>query len=313
MAIAGLLLLHIYLDLHRLRGKHLLLCGLPYLLCAAGWAVYVSQDMEAFVSQFAGNAAAGDRFSALEAPWKAVPGEVSRYLTAFGFGPGASMLEHARIAVLIAYIAAFSILIASRRMRREAGSRLVLGLAGSYVVLMTLGEGKKSELYLVYILPFFAIAAGIVVYRIWLQQPARRPLLACAVLGLVAFQAADILYSIRRSNYQTRYLPGVNFVRGYMTESTLVLGPSELAFELGFRKNLVDDFRLGYYSRKRPDLIVLDGNYKEVIRTFEAEDPEVYEYIQRLMDSQYRKVYSDATFDIYASNLPAARSGTDRF
>ena len=46
----------------------------------------------------------------------------------------------------------------------------------------------------------------------------------------------------------------------------LIMGSTELGWELGWKSNLVDDFRFGFFTGKKPDIIVTDKNrYQEWI------------------------------------------------
>jgi hypothetical protein len=73
------------------------------------------------------------------------------------------------------------------------------------------------------------------------------------------------------------------------------MGGAELAFELGFDANLIDDFRLGYYSGKRPDFIVANNIYRGWFNRSRTRHPEIHQHIQRLLGASYREVGKSST------------------
>ncbi len=78
------------------------------------------------------------------------------------------------------------------------------------------------------------------------------------------------------------------------------MGSSELGWELGWDSKLVDDFRLGYLTGKRPDIIVLDKNrYQEWIPNLQKFDPKAYRYTTGLLSSQFREVHRNEGYTVY--------------
>jgi len=82
--------------------------------------------------------------------------------------------------------------------------------------------------------------------------------------------------------------------------STLIMGSAEMGFALGFDEHLIDDSYLGYYSGKRPDFIVVDEIYATSFRGSQVERPAIYDHINRLLAEQYKLVYDQALYRIYA-------------
>jgi hypothetical protein len=81
------------------------------------------------------------------------------------------------------------------------------------------------------------------------------------------------------------------------------MGSAELAFELGFGGNLVDDPRLGYRSGKRPSFIVIDKNrYAEWIPQYEQREPDTYRYIHDMMAREFHQVLDNPAYKVYARN-----------
>ena len=75
---------------------------------------------------------------------------------------------------------------------------------------------------------------------------------------------------------------------------------SELGWELGWKSNLVDDFRLGYLTGKRPDIIVTDKNrYQEWIPNLKMQDPKAYTYTTNLLENEFHPVHRNEGYITY--------------
>jgi hypothetical protein len=62
----------------------------------------------------------------------------------------------------------------------------------------------------------------------------------------------------------------------------------------------VDDVRLGLYSGKRADLIVIGEPYEEALKEYETHQTVEWQHIQRLLAEDYREVYDHELYKIYA-------------
>jgi hypothetical protein len=91
----------------------------------------------------------------------------------------------------------------------------------------------------------------------------------------------------------------VSFLRRNVSKGQFIVGPAQLAFELGFDANLSDDAFLGYYSGKKPDVIVADRRYAENFEMCRRSKPSEYQHIQNRLRTEYRLVYDYRSFRIY--------------
>jgi hypothetical protein len=62
---------------------------------------------------------------------------------------------------------------------------------------------------------------------------------------------------------------------------------------------VTDDVRLGLYSGKRPDLIVIGEPYEEALKEYEAHQTVEWQHIQRLLAEDYGEVYDHELYRIY--------------
>jgi 4-amino-4-deoxy-L-arabinose transferase-like glycosyltransferase len=302
LTFAGLLFLTLYFDRARLRPAHLAVAFAPYFVGALCWGGYVLQDPPTFWAQFKGNATTSGRASTLAAPLTGFRREVTeRYLVAYGLGPhsaGHSGPIRLKALVLAAYLCALAGALAVPSLRRERGVRALLVLAAVYFVALAVGDGQKLSYYLIYPVPIYTALVAVWLRWCWGRGRAGRAFAAACVAGLVALQAGGVLYRMRVNTYGRQFAPAVAYLREHTDARTLVMGSAELGFGLGFDRNLVDDIRLGYYSGKRPDVIVIEEIYEQNIRDYQAREPDVYRHITQLLE-QYRPVYDESGYRVY--------------
>jgi hypothetical protein len=297
MAFVGLVFLSLYLDRHVLGRRHLLVALAPYLAGAAGWSFYILQNPAVFRAQFFGNAS--DRWNVFSVPLTALKMEVAgRYLETYGLGLSTEGASRLKLLILACYVLGVLGCLLTPGIRRQKGYRALLILTAIYMLLLPLIDGFQQTFYLVHILPMFAgLLAGWIVWS-WRVRPLRRPLLAGILLCLAGVQCSVLAYRVWRNPYKSSYLKAGQFLK---TRPGLVMASSEWAFQLGFDGPLVDDFRLGFRSGKRPDVIVIDeGRYGPWIENLAAQDPANYGYIRTMLAEDFRLASDQGYYKIYA-------------
>lgn len=284
------------LDRKRLAWTHLLIVGIPYLAGAALWGAYILQAPADFVAQFFGTAS--HRLGGLASPWFAIKGEISRYRNAYGVGASPLSLRSMKVFVLLGYLAGVAGVLASRKLRQHKATRLWLKLTALVFVLMVFYEGAKQDWYLIHVLPFFAALLTVWVVDTWQSRVLPHWAIAAGVALIVLLEVSLTVHLIRTDDYHQRYLPAVGFLKAHMHQSSLVMGSSELGFQLPFEQ-VIDDYRLGFYSHKRPQFIVVEPNYQEVFNAFSVTEPEVSRHVQSTLRNDYKVVYEDGYYSIY--------------
>jgi 4-amino-4-deoxy-L-arabinose transferase-like glycosyltransferase len=297
-AFGGLIFLTLYYDRSSIRFRHVALAAAPYLIGAAGWGAYIAKNPALFHTQFGGNAS--DRWAAFTAPLNALWTEITgRYFETYGLASYTAGASRLKIAVLICYVWGAVACLASPYLRRRDGNRALLILTAIYFVMLPLIDGFKQVFYLVHIIPLLAALLAV-----WLagnfKRRAARAVLAC----LVIVQLAVTGYRIKQNPYRNSYLESARLVTAEHANGTTIMGSAEWAWELGFDDHLVDDYRLGFRSGLRPDLIILDeGRYQPWIEGLAAQDPENYRYIERLLSQEYRVLDGGGYYKIYARSV----------
>ena len=269
-AAAGLLLTMLWLDRNRVRPLTLALIAAPYLLFGLLWAIYCLQAPAEFAAQFSANAAA--RGSDVRAPWRGVWRELNgRFRNHFYPEGGMGKLK---LIGLLLYVAALVTLASAKKLRETTGCRLLLWLTLLQFLCLSVFASTKNDYYMVYILPYFAAATGIAVSYLFSSHGLRvRVLCAAALVCYAAVQTAAVLnLSIVTGGYRKEYIPVVGYLKSTLQPDDLVMGAAELGFSMGFENpQLVDDVWLGYWSGRRPTVVVVDRwYYREVMEAAAA-------------------------------------------
>jgi 4-amino-4-deoxy-L-arabinose transferase-like glycosyltransferase len=297
LGVVGLVFVSLYYDWKRIRLVHLALAVLPYLAVAAAWGLYAIQSPADFQAQLLSSASG--RFSLFTAPLAALQKEVVlRYLSAYGLAPGEPAASRVKGILFIIYVAGAVAAFGARSIRKHSGLRVLLVLAVWNVIGLALLDSFTIVWYLVHIIPFVIALLAVSVSYLWTSRRLPRAVIA-VTLGALAAVQLTVLASRVAKHERSDFLAAAGFLRHRLKDYRLVMASSEFGFPLRFDRRLIDDFRLGYRSGKRPDLIVMDApRYCLWTGLLRGEDAGNYSYIQRLLGS-YRVVYNQGAYRMY--------------
>ncbi len=295
----GLLFLTLYYDHSRIRFSHVALAMIPYVAGAAGWGLYILKDPALFLSQFGGNAAG--RFASITSPLETLRLQIfERYLYMYGFAPDTQGFSHIKILVLIAYVAGLAGALSIRGIRQHKGYRVLLLLAAVCFPGWMMIDRQVQSFYLIHFVMFLVPIFAVSISWLWEQQAVPRWVLAAVVLALAAVQLATVGRRILQNPYKNTYLATTDFLKQKASNSQLIIGSAELAFQLGFHANVVDDYRLGFRSGKKPDFIVIDKNrYDEWIPLLKEQDPPAYRYATGMMEHEFHLLLDRGAYKVY--------------
>ena len=299
---AGLAALTLYRDRRRIRLPHVMAACVPYLVGAAGWGLYISQAPRDFIAQFGGNAAA--RWMPLTDPAALFRGQIlERYWYMFGMAPDTRGLSHLKILILAAYAAGILGALWNREIRRHAGYRTLLVTGGVTILAMMAVDGEPHYFYLIHFVLWLIAFTAIAGVWYWDRRSVPRWALVAVLALVVLVQLATTGRRVSQRAYSTIYLATTDYLKQHAKSQNIIMGSSELAFELGYADNLVDDHRLGFRSGKRPDFIVIDNNhYAEYIAQYEQREPDTYRYIHDMMAREFHQVLDNPGYKVYARN-----------
>jgi 4-amino-4-deoxy-L-arabinose transferase-like glycosyltransferase len=302
----GLVAIVLYYDRALIGWREIACAAAPYFVALSAWGLYISRNPALFWKQFSGNASGiasefttFTRWSGLSNPIKALWNERIRYIADFGWYVGHGFWERFPITILLIYALGIGVAVCTPSIRRHPGYRLLflLGLI-SYVTLAEF-EGLKSGVYMVHTLPLCAVLLAGVVVHYWSRGNALR---RTADVALMVFVVLQLGYNLRFDLFtplRWDYAAALGFVKQTSTPPAQIIGTADMAFDLGFDSGLIDDPRLGYYSGKRPQLIVGNIIYRGWRVQSATKYPEIHLYIERLLDTEYREVFHNASFTIY--------------
>lgn len=304
MYFVGLLFLTLSMDWSQLRWRHVGLGAIPYVVGAACWSFYILKAPGLWWRQIRGNYNHRWRgFNILHNLWVDIH---YRYFGTYGFGPADTGIRHLAVLLLIGYFAAILAALLIPGIRNRLGTRTLLILLATHSVLLSFNSDYNAPEYMVNIVPLFAAILAASIYWWWSTQPKQSWAIASLVSLFLALQISALVYRAYLDDYHKSYLPAVQFAARHTDDHSLVMGSAILAYEFGFRDNLVDDLGLGYVSHKVPSMVVIDREWGLQLENIRKNNPVLYQHIQNLLQNHYRKVYDHAWYQIFVPDEPIA-------
>jgi 4-amino-4-deoxy-L-arabinose transferase-like glycosyltransferase len=304
LGLFGLIFLILFFDRKRLKWRHLWVALIPYVIAATAWSFYILQSPAIFLAQFKGNATADNRLGTLVAPLAGLRREITeRYLIGFGLGPhsrGSSGPIRLKALILLAYVIALAGALLAKDIRSKKGFQALLILAGMYFVVLTIWDGQKLTWYLIHVIPIYTGILAVFVVWCWERRVAPRWLLAAGMFVFLGLQLGGVLQRIRLDPYHRSFAPASDFLKKNARGDQVIMASAELGFGLGNFDHLVDDSRLGFYSGKKPDFIVIEEVYQSEIDSYQNRHPDIYQFIESRLTTEYQKVYDQDHYEIYA-------------
>jgi hypothetical protein len=211
--------------------------------------------------------------------------------------------SHLKVLILAVYAAGLLTALCIREIRRNPGYRTLLVTGGVTLLGMMAIDSESHYFYLVHFVLWLIAFTAIGAVWYWDRRSVPRWALAAVLALVLVVQLATVARRVSQRAYSTIYLPATDYLKQHAKPQDVVMGSAELAFELGFDGNLVDDPRLGYRSGKRPSFIVIDQNrYAEWIPQYQQREPETYRYIHDMMQREFHQVLDNAAYKVYARN-----------
>lgn len=285
-----LALIILSLDRKLVRWQTIAVAAAPFIVAAGVWGVYVLRAPDIFLAQMRAQSKIPHRF---EFHWNLIQQFTHELNTRFA---SAYRLRSELISVrmtgsiVFLYLAAVVALIAARPVRERPGSKLILLLALlSFTHLSCL---QRSWYYLVYVLPSLAAALAICIVWLWERRSSASRIAVFGVAIFVVLKVGLFGYRIVQDVSRDSYTTAIQFLRSRARANDVVMGSGDLAFGLGFDGRVIDDCRLGFYTGKRPEYIVLDLQYYAMWMPYLAvHEPQAFRHLRKLLSEDYEIVY----------------------
>ena len=290
LAFLSLVVLACCLDRGRLSPKWIIAAAVPYLVFGGAYFLYVSQDTWVFLSQLRAQTRIPHRFVLSWNPVTQISTEIAgRYDATFGLH--ASFPGSLQAFPFYSFLAAAVLLAAAGELRRDR-SVWILGIL-TFSAFYLVSALQSSWYYLIFVTPFFSAVVAFALRWLWRRGAAFRWAVAAYALAAPAIQVAATIPRILNNPIEHRYNPAMRFVQAHRCKNDSVMGSGEIGFWFGFGDpKLDDDSRLGFFSHRRPEYIILDSQYRDYwFAWFAAVEPATYEYIRKLLINDYRLVY----------------------
>jgi hypothetical protein len=298
----GLLALTLYGDRKRIRPLHVLVAAAPYAAGAIGWGLYIMRAPHDFMLQFGGNAA--ERGLPLNDPLAIIHSQVVvRFLQMFGMASDTRGFSHIKILILAAYAAGVLGVLLDGEIRRQRSTRSLLLVSGVTLIVMIALDREAQHQYLIHFVLWMISLTAVAGVSWWDRRSVPRWALVAGLLVVCLVQVATTGRRVSQRAYSTIYLTTTDYLKTHAQAKGVIMGSAELAFQLGYTDNLVDDPRLGFRSGKRPNFVVIDKNrYAEWIPQYEQREPETYRYVRGMMDREFHQVLENDGYRVYARN-----------
>jgi hypothetical protein len=297
--------LTLYFDRERITLQGVSIAALPYLVALGAWSFYILKNPTQFWSQLTGNISGiasefveTSRWSGLKSPLLGFRREIARYFAAYGWYSAPNIWERSKVALVAFYSLGILGSLATKVIRRKREDKALLITGSLLFVIMALFEGLKAPVYAVHTLPIAAALVAICVAH-YSEVRGTRGLAVALVSVFLCLQLAYAFTGYLNPRGRWDYEAMLKVVRNNTTPSSLIIGTGELAFDLGFDANLIDDPRLGYYSGKQADLIVAGEVYSGWFQHSRTRYPQIHEHIQRLLKTSYREVFRNSSYIVY--------------
>lgn len=289
-----------YLDHKRWREMNVVFVAAPYVVAIGLWYLYRFQSPAEFSAQFSANTAG--RMDDLIAPWRGIWREITgRYLTHY-WPLGSIAGKFKVVGLLLAFVSGLILLLVPE-LRASKGCRLLVCLTLLRFLLLSVAANAKFTYYMVHMVPYFAALIGVAAAyalsdrRRWVKGS------AIAALSLYAIVQAAVLWhkAVVVNGYSKEFEPTVAYIRSIARPEDQIVGSSELGFGLGFfNPQLADDVWLGYWSHRRPSIVVVDRwYYREVMETAATRGFPVPDYFGKLLRADFTLLRDEDGYQVY--------------
>jgi hypothetical protein len=289
-------LVYVY-DRQRLRWSHLFIAALPYVIAFSLWGIYIAQSPSDFLTQFRANAAGrgGRRATRLFQPWLSIADLVVLYIGTYEFGSMWTVRMNPWMFVVpFLYLAALVYACRSRC----SETRLLRICAISYVATITFLAGFKAETYLVLLAPMHNLTLALLLQAVWRRGADGKVAAVVVAFAFIIVQLSTVVQHLRMDERRTTYRAAMEDLELQRAAGKTIMASSAAGFALGF-DGFVDDGRLGCYSKRSADVLLVERSYRMFVRLFDREEPTVYAHAVKTLTHDYKPARHYGDFWIF--------------
>jgi 4-amino-4-deoxy-L-arabinose transferase-like glycosyltransferase len=293
----SLIFLILYLDYKKINFTVILLAFVPYVIGLISWGIYIMQDYRLFLRIFCANITNENR-NLYTLIYQEFAG---RYFSSYWAKGGDSIRDYIILLIWIFPIIFYYVNFISGpfMLRKNKSEKFVWWILLIYFLMLMLVMGNKTAKYLNWILVFFIINSLFVFYKLNKKKILRYIGISCMIL--IVISSALIAYSeIRRDDYSKLFLSDLEQFDENHYNGGKIYGSAEISFFYEFSDDIIqDDKYLGYYTEIIPDYIIIEKRYKSFIKNLEATDPEIYSYIDNILNHKFEKIFKGNYYTFY--------------
>jgi hypothetical protein len=120
-----------------------------------------------------------------------------------------------------------------------------------------------------------------------------------ALCLVVPMEAGIIVYKSGDYEHKLQYEEMVDAVRSYpAARQALIMGPTQFIFDLRPGYEINDDGRFGFYTGKRPDLIIRTVD-SPVASTYAEQEPKFMNYLNDLLQNRVELIFRNREYFFY--------------
>ncbi len=291
----GLVYLFWLRDFKALRLGLICWAMLPYLLLGLGWALYIWESPSDFLAQFFANTGDSHRFEYLFQPWMNFIFEIgTRYFGHFGLlSFWAYPMPMFMSLIPVFYVASFWQFLRREDLRSRLGALWPLSLM--IIGLLTFLVSYKAQNYICYTIPFWNLLIAT-----WLLYGLDQGRGKCYLALFACLQLTCFGVRIAQNSRGGEYHMTALVMQDHMRQGHSLIAPTSMAFAVGF-SGFIDDARLGRWSGRRPDALVVDRWYQRFHQSYGEKEPNVSRYVKKLLTEEYTPSAKFGDYQIYES------------
>ena len=232
-------------DWRRVRPRHLLAGLAPYVVGFGAWILMIGGHWDQLRAQVAMQA--GTRGIDYGDPLRVFASDfIVRWWQLFaGWREGVPAILRAKTLFLVLWA-----VVPFFALRRGSAAELrplrlgVLVYTLAALLLLPLTDNMHVQIYNMHVIAGLVALTAMAFVDVWERWPRMRPALGVVIAGICLFGLAGIGLRVKQRDLQREYEPVQAFLEREVGEGDVVIGPSELGFELGFERHVRDDPKL---------------------------------------------------------------------